>query len=335
MPIARTVLPTDLVALVSYDGRVYPNEAETRDRVGSRKPAPHPLESALEQWFSFATGRHTWISVKGATLRGLVSARRRGARSAWEIDCLIDATEDDDSVLLSLLDEAVAEAGRTGVEKLFLRLAAGSDMLSLARKAGFVSYVSENLYYHEGLPAARGTPADGLLLRRRTRADLYPLYQLYNAAVPEPVRRTEAATFNEWMAAQERHWLGARSAQLVLEEGGPPEGHPSQTGEPQTGRAAGRLTASLRTARDGESGHFDLLVHPARYEDVDALVGAALARLARASTLFALVPAYLEPVARALVRRGFQEGPEYVALAKRTTVPLKMPQLAPAGLKHA
>ena len=66
----RTVRPTDLVALAGYDGRVRPNEAVTRDRIGTQA-SPHPLETALEQWFSFATGRHTWISVKGARLRGL------------------------------------------------------------------------------------------------------------------------------------------------------------------------------------------------------------------------------------------------------------------------
>ena len=79
MTTARTVRPTDLVALVAYNGRVFPNEAHTLDRIG-KEASPHPLETALEQWFSFATGRHTWISVKGATLRGLVSARRRGSR---------------------------------------------------------------------------------------------------------------------------------------------------------------------------------------------------------------------------------------------------------------
>ena len=92
MTSVRTVRPTDLVALVAYDGRVYPNEAVTRDRIG-KEMSPHPLETALEQWFSFATGRHTWISVKGATLRGLASARRRGSKAAWELDCLIDAAE--------------------------------------------------------------------------------------------------------------------------------------------------------------------------------------------------------------------------------------------------
>ena len=94
MTSVRTVRPTDLVALAAYDGRVYPNESVTRDRIGTAT-SPHPLETALEQWFSFATGRHTWISVKGATLRGLVSARRRGSKAAWEVDCLIDAAEED------------------------------------------------------------------------------------------------------------------------------------------------------------------------------------------------------------------------------------------------
>ena len=77
-PTARTVLPTDLVALVSYDGHVYANQAMTLERIGT-PDSPHPLETAFEQWFSFATGRHTWISVKGPTLRGLISARKRGS----------------------------------------------------------------------------------------------------------------------------------------------------------------------------------------------------------------------------------------------------------------
>ena len=112
MTSVRSVRPTDLVALVAYDGKVYPNEAITRDRVG-KEASPHPLETAIEQWFSFATGRHTWISVKGATLRGLVSARKRGSKAAWEIDCLIHTDEEPD-VLLNLLDQVTEDAGHAG-----------------------------------------------------------------------------------------------------------------------------------------------------------------------------------------------------------------------------
>ena len=80
---ARHPLPTDLVALITHDGRVYPNEAKTWDRMGADDSGPHPLGTALEQWLSFATGKHTWVSVHGATIRGLVSARRRAKRTVW------------------------------------------------------------------------------------------------------------------------------------------------------------------------------------------------------------------------------------------------------------
>src|SRR5437763_1662541 len=103
MTTARPVRPTDLVALVSFDGRVYPNEAHTWDRLGRATESPRLLESAIEQWFSFATGRHTWISIQGQTIRGVVSARHRGSRLAWEVDCLIVAAEDAEPVALDLL----------------------------------------------------------------------------------------------------------------------------------------------------------------------------------------------------------------------------------------
>ena len=93
MTSARRPLPTDLVALVTFDGRVYPNEAKPLEQLGLDERT-RPLETALEQWFSFATGKHTWVSVRGATIRGLITARRRAKPSVWEVDALIDIDED-------------------------------------------------------------------------------------------------------------------------------------------------------------------------------------------------------------------------------------------------
>ena len=316
MTVARTVLPTDLVALVSFDGRVYRNEAKTRDRLGRDESSPSPLESALEQWFSFATGRHTWISVRGSTLRGLISARRRSANAAWEVVCLIDAS-DDDSVCLSLLDRVSEEAGRGGAQKIFLRLAVDSSIVPIARRASFVPCVIENRYDHQGPVSAerldgaagRGRANPELPLRRRTRADAYGLFQLYNVAVPEPVRRVEAATFAEWLAAQERHWLGRRSAQLVL------------------GRD-GYLGAWVRTAVDGDIGRFDLMVHPRELDVLEPLLMAALSRLRGQGVLVTLVPEYQEPLAGLLERHGFKRQDQYVVMAKRTAVLVKAARLA-------
>jgi hypothetical protein len=316
MTVARTVRPTDLVALVSFDGRIYPNEAKTRDRLGREESSPSPLESALEQWFSFATGRQTWISVRGSTLRGLISARRRSSNAAWEVDCLINAA-DEESIWMSLLDRVSEEAGRGGAEKIFLRLAIDSGVVPIARRAGFVPCVVEDQYAHEGPVSAerpdgkagQGRAGSTLPLRRRSRADAYALFQLYNAAVPESVRRVEAATFAEWLAAQERHWLGRRSTQLVLERDG-------------------CLGAWIRTAADGDIGRFDILVHPRELRLLEPLLMAALARLSGQGILLALVPEYQEPLARLLRRLGFERQDQYVVMAKRTAVLVKAPRLA-------
>jgi len=299
---ARTVLPTDLPALVSYDGRVYANEAVTLDRLGT-EDSPHPIETALEQWLSFATGRHTCVSVKGATLRGLVSARKRGSKQAWEIDCLIDASEGDTSVILSLLDRIVDAAGRSGAMKVFLRLRDESDIREPALRSGFQPYRRETVYRRsiagdDGVRTPEG-------LRRRARPDHYPIFQLYNELVPVEVRRLEGMTFEEWLAAQES--LG-RTAQYVL---------------PDDGRIAGWL----RLAGDGDVGRFDL-VGDGRV--LDALIDGALAKLANRRTAIACVPEHQALLARRLVERGFDADEGYVVMARRTVRPIKSRVKVPA-----
>src|SRR5437867_9481748 len=123
----RRPLPTDLVALVSFDGRVHPNEAKPLGRLGLDDRA-HPLESTIEQWFSFATGKHTWVSVRGATIRGLIWVRRRAKRSAWEVVALIDVVEDE-VVALSLFSRLIGGVLKQGVVRVFLRLEEGSHVL--------------------------------------------------------------------------------------------------------------------------------------------------------------------------------------------------------------
>jgi hypothetical protein len=299
---ARTVLPTDLVALVSYDGRVYANRAMTRDRIGTQD-SPHPLETAFEQWFSFATGRHTCVSVKGPTLRGLVSARKRGSKQAWEIDCLIDAADGDNGVLMSLLDQITAAAGRSGAMRLFVRLPRGSEIELAASRCGFLPYVREQVYR---MPVEKGWAyrvPEGL--RRRGKADPYPLFQLYSAAVPPEVRRIEGMTFGEWMSAQES--LG-RTTQYVIEDGG-------------------RLRGWLRVAGDGDLGRFDLL---AEHDAIDDLAEAALARIANRDWAYALVPEYQAGLAGRLEAIGFEAADEYTVLSRRTVRPVKARVKVPA-----
>ena len=60
---ARSLRPTDLPALMTLDGRVFRNEAVTWDRLCRAHQPPSVVESAIEGIFSFALGRHTWVSV--------------------------------------------------------------------------------------------------------------------------------------------------------------------------------------------------------------------------------------------------------------------------------
>ena len=312
MTSVHTVRPTDLVALASYDGRVYPNEALTRDRIGTGA-SPHPLETALEQWLSFATGRHTWISVKGATLRGLVSARRRGSKAAWEVDCLIDAAEDDPTVLMSLLDRVAVDAGHAGAEKVFLRVGSDSPVAQTAVRCGFSAYLTERLLAGLGREASTsaGREAAGRRLRRWGRADAYPTFQLYNRWTPEPVRRVEAATFREWQAARERLSPPRGTRQSVLERDG-------------------RIAGWLRVAAVGELGRFDLAADPSAPELLDELIDAALARLREQSALFTLAPEFAAGLRERLERRGFIEQGKFTVLARRTARAVRVPELATA-----
>ncbi len=299
---ARTVLPTDLVALVSYDGRVYSNEAMTADRIGTQD-SPHPLETAFEQWFSFATGRHTWISVKGPTLRGLISARKRGSKLAWEVDCLIDAAEDDSGVLMSLLDQVTSAAGRSGALKVFLRLRAGRFAERVATRCEFAPYRRERLYRRaiaEG--EQRATPD---CLRRREKEDMYPLFQLYNDAVPAELRRIEAMTFAEWSAAQEH--LGRTTHYVIPGDG--------------------RVRGWLRVAGDGDIGRFDVL---GEHDALDDLIAGALAKLSNRETAYILAPQYDEALCARLEDSGFEALDEYTVLCRRTVHIVKEPKRVPA-----
>jgi hypothetical protein len=304
----RAVRPTDLVALVSFDGRVYPNEAKTRSRIGSGDSAPHPLGRALEQWFSFATGCHTWISIKGATLHGLVSARRRRSKTVWELDCVINAAEDD-GICIGLLEQSLRDAVRAHVERVFLRLSSESCVLPMARRIGFCAYQHENLM-SSGEPRPLPRHLDGLpRFRKATRSDERALYDLYRACSTEQAREAEAVTFDEWRSAQDRSWLTGRvSQQVALRDDS--------------------IVAWYRSALNGSCADFDLLLHPAEPAR-EALFDVALGRIGGSSAV-TLVPDSATTYIRGLQKRGFERGPEFVSLVMRTAVPVKSAQLAPA-----
>jgi hypothetical protein len=302
---ARPLLPTDLLALVASRGRANRNEAKPRERVGASESDTNLIETAVEQWLPFARGRSVWISARRQRLQGLVSARSRGTRQAWEIDCLIDTTP---TVAASpgLLACAMAEAGRSGAEKLFLRLAEESEALTPARSAGFIPYATELLYVRPAaLLASVGAP-----FRPFSQQDLYPAFRLYNQTVPEAVRRCEAATFSEWQAAQERRWLKS-GIQIVSERDG-------------------RLTAWLRAAQLAQGISIDLTVDSGSFDLVEPLLAAAAASFAGPAPLHVLVGEFDAALAGRLEGLGFVLQERLVSLVHRTTRTVTVSKMLPA-----
>lgn len=297
---ARGVRPTDLLALVSFDGRVFRDEAITWDRLCRAHEPPSAFESALEGMLSFATGRHTWISVDGQRIRALVAGRKRGGPLVWEVDTLL-ATDEQPLVASGLLRQLARAAKAAGAVRVVLRLAADSSALPIAEAAGFAVYRRERRYVRGGAPlAVDGPSAEGV--RPRRDADSLALFGLYNSTVSQAVRIHEAATLAEWRALRERN--GARDHRELVLEGGD-----------------GTLSAWLRVARDG--GHVRLmpvLFDPECGTPAGTLVHAALRPyISRRQTdsIVALVPEDMPGFGPALEALGFEMECDYVVLARK------------------
>ncbi len=307
MSTTRSVRPSDLVALVTLDGRVYPNQARTWDQLGCPRERRRLLDSALVPWASFATGRQSWISAKGQTVRGFVSARRRGSRTAWEIDCLIAAT-DDDWIVSSLLQQVAAEAARAGVLRIFLRLPQGSELALPARRGGFIPYSEETLWRCDAAVPACALASD-LAVAPYRPADAFALYRLYNAVAPETVRRLEGPTFQQWQASVERRATGRAARNLVVRRGDD-------------------LIAQIRAMHGRTDAKIDLVVHPSAPRDLPAIIALAADNAGTRRPLFCLAPAYARELACGLKDAGFEPDSDYVAYVKHTVQHL--PALKPA-----
>jgi hypothetical protein len=245
-------------------------------------------------------------------LQGLVGARQRGGNDAWEIDYLLDATAGR-SIAADLLEYAVSQAGKDGALKVFLRLPAQSDLLQPAIETGFIAYQEETLYQSRTPIAPNAAPAG---LRSVAASDSYPLFRLYCVATPEPTRRAEAATFEEWHAAQERHWH-RNGFDLVIET----DSH---------------LCARVRAGRLPQGLMLDLMLDADTAKDVTSLVDAAVSAAGAADEpVFVLLPRAAEAIARSLLDAGFTARTSYISLVKRTTKPLTLPRKVPVVAGNA
>lgn len=300
--------PTDLVALVSFDGEVYENQAVTRDGLGKPSAAPHALAATIQHWLG--GGRHVWIDVRGRQIHGIATARPMSGQDAWLIDTLVDAGAADEDVVGALLRQASEAAIEAGVSKLLLRMRAGAPALPDALRAGFARVMQEELWAAATPPTdLPAETAEGISVRPVEDSDAFALFQLYNRALPIESRQAFAVTFEEWQSVQERRWLGRGGRELVACEGG---------------QVRGTLQAS-------SGGQFTMLIEPGFEAAATGLYAAAATQFEESERLLALQPACAGTPASMLQAYGYQPGDQFVLLSKRMTRPLMEAIPAAAG----
>ncbi|MSQ31254.1 MAG: hypothetical protein EXR64_04400 [Dehalococcoidia bacterium] len=302
----RAPRPTDLVALVTFDGEVRENLAVTRERLVAPAAAPKPLPAAIEQWLHL--GRRMWVSMAGRQIRGIATARELGTRHAWEIDTLIDADEarGDGAVLTDLLRQVILAAEQAKATHLLLRTAVDGPAVEVALRCGFASVVAERLW--AGCLQEAVDP--GTVVRRSTEADEFASFQVYSRALSVAARQSLAMTLDEWHAVRDRHWQERGDGALLAER-------------------EGRVEATARYARS--SGQFTLVAEP-QAASTDALVAALARRLAGAGRHVALVAACGATEEAALRRAGLVPQQEFVLLCRRIARPVREETYARAGI---
>ena len=311
----RSLYPTDLLSFPFFSRQALPNQAIARDSLGQK--SLFSPEVFLEHWLPLKGRRHTWVSGEGGRLSGVVSIKRCAAPTAWQVDYL---QAGDEERCIALLDMVSAAAAKRGVRKLFLRLPTTSPLIDGARRAGFACYTKDYLYRYGGERGQRAAEApEPYLLRPRTRGDEYGLFDLYNAAVPLPVRTAEGMTLEEWQESRDQgSWLEQRK-EFVLLFRSPPSPLPKE----------GRLVGWLRVNAARGMGCFEIMFHQLEEDGLAWLVNYGLMSLDGRSPIFCVVSAFQGQLKGLLESLDFEQVAEYATSMKEIAIKVKEPQFVP------
>ena len=329
----QTLRTRDVLRCILLNVPKGPNLACPSQCITGNKTASNPI--LWKETLALRRERVTVASWKGPRLQGLASARMRSGHRAWEIDRLFLAGDAGDVsingdalsgesfsnnplsryeesprhnpspnlVALELLEQIARETGELKAERIFLRIPADSRIFILARQAGYFPYYEETLL-ESGVP---GVPMEPQQLasppenwRELTAEDYYPLFQLYCAATPQPVRTAVGLTFDQWRDAQEC------------------TGHRESWISKSNGKVLARLGLSWR----GQVMGGEVLADPGNPELWAASVEWALNKGGMQKWL---VPDYQEMVSSLLLRRQFQAVSRYNVMIKTVVAPVAKP----------
>ena len=300
----RTFLPLDLVAIL-HQGKSLTNKAVTKDNIIKEEARFLTLATLFGQWLHPRMRRCLWVWASGFSFRGLASARNRSSGHVWEIDRLL-LDEEDIDCCHSLLEKLVLSGLQSGVEKVFLRLPAGSPLAKAAKKAGFLPYITEILYGLETGQSAYNRDTPPLPARRKQIGDEYRIFELYQKCIPVSIRQIEGMTFREWQEGKNRR----AKKEWVFEQ-------------------EGSLTGWLRMECNGDTGQFEVMSGNGR--ELEQIISYILLSSASYQHLLCLTREFQRELSRLLQDCGFNEIIRYSVFIKELTVRAQEPCLVPLG----
>jgi hypothetical protein len=313
--LVRPLRPIDVVALASFQRHAGGTEitAHSWPRVepeSGRVPYLSLVSSSLGHR---PGGQRAWVAEEGGQVLGLAAAHPRAGGLVWDV---LHLHAEEDRVAGDLLEQVAACAGTHAARRVFLETPLGGRGPDVARRAAFERFTSSELYVLG--PGFKVERTDLFEARPRLRADEQALFQLYNAAVPAPVRAAEAMTHEEWGAL----YPGRKRWQ------------PSFTGSRQqyVWELGTSLVGWLEITFGQRSQFMDLLVHP-RYEDAsDRLLRYALLQVSPKAPVYAVAREYQAPLASALQRAGFRGASAHELYVKLLAARVREPSLVPANV---
>jgi len=257
--------------------------------------------------------RGVWVATVGRKLVGYIVARARCDGMVWDVEHLHSG---EPAAAIELLDHVCARAAEAGGRRIFLEVPAGSEGIVPARRVGFERYAATTVFRLS--PPVLLDKSTAFAARPRLRADEHQLFQLYNAAVPAPVRAAEAMTYEEWSALHRgnKRWkpslLGDRH-QFVWDLG------------------AG-LLGWMEVVYGQRSQFLEFLVEPHYENMLDRMMRYALTQVSEKAPVYATARDYQSQLATALERAAFVPAGEVEVLVRQLAARVPEPKLVPAKL---
>jgi len=242
---------------------------------------------------------------------GFLQLRLEEARHHAHIVCispmLKQAASDADSVVpginniinghvwLPLLDQAVMEAGRQGIQSLVAEVDETGLELPVLRRAGFAVYTRQDIWVREQLPEVTDTPVN-LALTPRRAGDDWDIQLLYANTVPRLVQLAEPIP-------------------------------PLDGGEAWVLRDGDELAAYVHIHMGSVATWLRFFIHPNAESEADNIVTAALQVQSSKINLpiFCCVRRYESWLPSALERNGFRIYSSQAVMVKHTVHHLKKP----------